>query len=793
MMRVLVVDDNEENIYYLTALLGSYGYKIDAARHGAEALLIAKESQPDIIVSDLLMPVMDGYTLLRHWKNDPKLRSIPFVVYTATYTAPEDEQLALNLGADCFILKPAEPDVFMAQFLEAQKRANSPEKTATPTITVDESIFEQYSQTLIRKLEQKMLQLELSNQALQADIAERMRIEAERDRFFNLSLDLLCIAKFNGTLEQINPAWTQSLGWSHEELKGVCWLEFVHPDQQQQASQVMQQLASGDSLRNFECQFRCKDKSYRWLSWNSYPLVEAEMTFSVVRDITEQKLFHVRIAEQATFLNKATDAILAWNLDHKIIYWNRSATTLYGWEPEEALDKSLQQLFDLTDEAISTFSRSLFATGEWSGELHTVSKLGKPLIVEVRLTLFRDDHGNPKTVLAINTDITEKKLLEAQFLRAQRLESIGTLTGGIAHDLNNILAPIMMSIEILKMSAPSKDYIDTLETLETGAKRGADLIKKLLVFGRGADGQRTLVNLSTLIEDVHQIIHETLPKNIFFELNSENSIWPINGDPTQLQQIFLNLCVNARDAMPDGGTLRISLENIELDTTYAVMNPGITAGNFVKIEISDTGTGIPPEKLERIFEPFFTTKDVGKGTGLGLSTTQALIKSHSGLINVSSKVDIGTTFTVYLPASSEGVVPKEKTSEKRPELPRGNGEWILVVDDEVGVRKIAQLTLEKFGYHVFLATNGAEAVSTYAKNQDKIALVITDMAMPTMDGHSLIAALKAMNPNIPIIGSSGLAKNQIAANSVGPTHQLFLVKPYTAATLLNAIHQLLHE
>jgi signal transduction histidine kinase/CheY-like chemotaxis protein len=394
---------------------------------------------------------------------------------------------------------------------------------------------------------------------------------------------------------------------------------------------------------------------------------------------------------------------------------------------------------------------------------------------------------NPEEGLCFVLDLTERKKLEQQFLRSQRMESIGTLAGGIAHDLNNILSPILMSIDILKLSATDPTAITLLETIGASAKRGADIVRQVLTFARGIDGERVEVQPRYILKELENIIRDTFPKSIRLHFSIPAETWTILGDPTQIHQILLNLSVNARDAMPNGGNLTISVENCVLDQQYAGMNIDARPGRYVLISVTDTGTGIPPAIIDKIFEPFFTTKDLNKGTGLGLSTVMAIVKSHD-----YSEPGKGATFRVYLPAmevSSE----EQKKQTQSVGVPHGNGETILVVDDEAAALSITCKTLETFGYRTFTADNGANAVAAYAEHKNEIALVLTDIMMPVMDGSATIRALKQINPAVKIIACSGLNTNDsiLKASGFGVTH--FLTKPYTAGTLLKTLRTALDE
>lgn len=395
--------------------------------------------------------------------------------------------------------------------------------------------------------------------------------------------------------------------------------------------------------------------------------------------------------------------------------------------------------------------------------------------------------GNPKQFSPSAPTLPKKKQLESQFLRAQRLESIGTLAGGIAHDLNNVLAPILLAVQLLERKLSDESSQRLLETLENNAKRGSDLVRQILSFARGIEANRTIVQVRHLIAEIKQIAKETFPKSIEFKTDIPRDLWTICGNATQLHQVLINLCVNARDAMPEGGTLSILAENILIDKNYARMNFDAQVGPYIVITITDTGTGIAPEILERIFEPFFTTKELGKGTGLGLSTVLGITKSHGGFVKVYSKVGQGTQFKVYLPGIK---IPETQQLQQIQTLPIGKNELILVVDDEAAIREITKESLETYAYKVLTASDGIEAIALYAQHKQDISVVLVDMMMPSMDGPTTIRMLKKMNPQVKIIAVSGLTSNQFTQGA-DPNVKAFLSKPYTAKELLQAVYTIL--
>jgi len=513
------------------------------------------------------------------------------------------------------------------------------------------------------------------------------------------------------------------------------------------------------------------------------PLLERSIRYAIERKRAEQK-----ISEQAALLDVATDAILVRDLDNQILFWNKGAERLYGWKALDAVGKNVLDLLDGEQQAkLKQVQKILLQNGEWQGELHQLTKDDKEVIVESRWTLVRDEEGQPKSILVVNTDITQKKQLEAQFLRAQRMESIGTLASGIAHDLNNVLTPILMTAQLLEAEPQEERYQRLLPVLVANAKRGANLVKQVLSFAKGLEGKFTILQVKHLISEIKQIIKETFPKSLEIRTDIPQSLWTVSGDATQLHQVLMNLCVNARDAMPDGGRLSICAENQFIDRSYAQMHLDAQVGSYIVVTVTDTGMGIPPEILDRIFEPFFTTKELGKGTGLGLSTVMGIIKSHNGFINVSSVIGKGTEFKVYIPAieSTEAEVLEDT------ELPIGHGELVLVVDDEVAIREITKTSLEAYNYKVITACDGIEAIALYAEHRDEISIVLTDMMMPSMDGLTTIRTLRKINPQVKIIAISGLASGDKLAAVIGTGVKTFLSKPFTTQELLKTLDGLL--
>ncbi len=514
---------------------------------------------------------------------------------------------------------------------------------------------------------------------------------------------------------------------------------------------------------------------------------QASLYQQVQVELGERKRAEQKISDQAALLDITTDAILVKDLNDQIVYWNNGAARLYGWSAAEVSGRSVKNLlYRQLPHNITDLKQTVLHKGEWQGELHHCTKDGREIIVESRWTLVRDSSEQANAVLMVNTDITQKKQLEQQFLRAQRLESIGTLAGGIAHDLNNVLSPILMAVPLLERKMSNPQSQQWLDIIDGSARRGASLVKQVLLFARGVEGERSPIEVKHLIWEIKQIAEETFPKSITLSTNLPRDLWLVNSDATQLHQILMNLCLNARDAMPYGGMLKIMAQNVELEEGAAQIHIDAQNGPYVVLAVLDTGIGIPSDVVDRLFDPFFTTKEIGKGTGLGLATVMSIVKSHGGFITVASYVGEGTTFKVYLPAVRDHAIQAVETLE----MPVGAGEWILVADDEAAIRQITKTTLETYGYRVMTACNGIEAIALYAQHKTEIGLAVIDLMMPSLDGANTIRTLRAMNPQVKIVASSGLSSgDQLAAIDVKAQH--FLLKPYTAQELLTTLHQIL--
>jgi PAS domain S-box-containing protein len=637
------------------------------------------------------------------------------------------------------------------------------------------------------------------------DITERKRAEAalraEERRYQTLS-EISPVGIFRtdaqGQTTYVNPRWCQITGLSAADGLGEGWLRTVHPQDREQVTRGWHEAIQDPRSSTADYRFVHPDGTVAWVMGQAVP--EKDHAGRVVgyvgtiTDVTERKRAEEALRLESAALDAAANAIVITDRAGIIQWANPAFTSFTGYAVAEAAGKNPSALIK-SGKHEPAFYKNMWDTilgGQvWRGEIINRRKDGGFYTEEMTITPVRDQRGEITHFVAIKQDVTEKKMLESRLLRSQRLESVGRLASGIAHDLNNILAPMLMSAPVLREAISDPDIRQLVDTIESSAVRGAGVIKQLLTFSRGVEGERVPVQLKSLVMDMLNIIRETFPKNIIAAREAPASPWLVRGDATQLHQILMNLCVNARDAMPGGGKLTLELENIEVNEAVASMNPGASPGRYVALGVTDTGTGISPENLDKIFEPFFTTKEVGQGTGLGLSTVIGIVKSHGGFIQVNSRMGQGTQFKVYLPACE---TPKDGEKKQKPDAsPQGRGELVLLVDDEESIRRVARQTLERHGYRMIEASDGAQGLAQYTQHQSEVRLVITDVVMPFMDGPAFIRALRQLNPQIRIIAMSGHQSKASAGHLPPKLVQGLLAKPFDAAELLQTLKQALRH
>ncbi len=706
----------------------------------------------DLILSDYSLPGFDGLTALSLAR--ARFPETPFLFLSGTI-GEERAVEALKCGATDYVLKdqptrlvPAIRQAF-ALLVEADRR-----RRTEAALRENEERFRQITENVVELI--ALLDLKMA------------RIYA-------------------------NPAYRDLLG-EGAVLPGVDAFGEVHPDDVERARGAFAAAIRTGVPQRCEYRLLLPDGGVREIEAHASVLRDSAArvvhVLLVSRDVTARREDEARLREQASLLDRARDAIIATDLDHRIAYWNASAERLYGWKAGQVYGHRLDTLeLDYDPARFAAARAQLLATGEWRGDFRLRTKAGDTVLVESTWSLVMENDGRPRSILYIDTDVTERKKLETQLLRAQRMESIGTLAGGVAHDLNNVLTPILLAIELLAGKVSDEEDRRLIEKTKASATHGAALVQQLLAFARGGDAKRTRLNLGVALGELGPLIRQSLPASIQFSAPPNGDTWPIHADATQFNQVLINLCINARDAMPQGGRIELVTGNVMVDAALAAANPGTRPGPFVRLSVIDTGTGIPPAIVDKIFDPFFTTKTAGKGTGLGLSMVAGILKSHGGFVQVESEPGRGSCFHLHFPAIPESAPgPSGRTAGALPE--RREGEAILLIDDEPVVRDTLQLLLERAGYRVIPAGDGLTGVKRFDENAGEVALVISDMMLPDIVGTEVVRQVRRREPAVPVIAISGM----MASGDFDELLQLdppveCLAKPLTPANLLAAVRR----
>ncbi|MCK5131188.1 MAG: response regulator [Candidatus Sabulitectum sp.] len=912
-MKVLIAEDTEDSRVMLERVLASGGYEVSSAVNGLEALLLAKKDPPDIIVSDIMMPEMDGFELCRKIKADPALRDIPFVFYTATYTERKDKELAMALGASRFILKPAIPQDILRAIGEVLAEPVTVTSQISPKLPINNHVLNSmYRRSVGRKLDKKIVELEKEREALKKS-EEKFRtiVEAMTDgvsiidenynmKYANSVLieefgtfeGRKCYEYFNGLDESCsfcgkkNSYTGKKVHWEwicakknkiydvisvplrssteivavleirrditdrkqseaklaeqmmHREMLldslphpamligkdrviissnrtameygafpgEICWetfagCEFVSEEEKQHYRE------SGSPLPGTCCFFCQADKcladtgsasnpgiEFGGKIWNMHWVALDEETYlHYAIDVTDERKQQAEHERLISAMEQAAEVVIITDVDGTIQYVNPVFLQATGYTCEEAIGRNPS--FLSSGKQSDAFYREMWETLKsgktWTGRLVNKKKDGMLYTEEASISPVLDTSGDIINFVAVKRDITIEISLQEQSRQMQKMESIGRLAGGVAHDYNNMLGVILGYLEIsMEDMDPSLPLYANLMEIRKAAERSVGVTRQLLAFARKQPFSTEILDLNATLAGMLNMLHRLIGENIEILWKPGDSLWSVKVDPSQTDQIIANLCINARDSISGSGKIVIETRNVTISKTYCSENTWFIPGEFVLLTVSDDGCGISKEIMENIFEPFFTTKEIGNGTGMGLATVYGIIKQNNGFINVYSEPGQGTSFKIYLPRYTGADEEHGKNADSAEAARRGD-ETILVVEDELALLKIIRMMLEGMGYTVLTASTPDEALHIVKDFSSRIDLLITDVVLPEMDGKALTDKLLVTSPGLKCLFMSGYTSGVIAHRGLLDEGVHFIQKPFALADLTAMVRKVL--
>ncbi len=821
-LHILVVEDSPTQAELLRQLLEEHGYAATVAPNGENALAIVDQSDVDLVLSDITMPGISGYELCRGIKAKRKQRDIP-VILLSSLVDPMDIVHGLEAGADNYVTKPYEPEHLVARVrhvLETRDLRRGTTSRLGVSVTFLGATFnitserEQILDLLISTFEdavqqnRQLRQREEELEAARAELAsyagtleERLRsvVRSVPDVLFSVSADAR-------TLFYISPASTVIFGWAPAELTADAglWDRAIHPDDLPAVDASRRSAREGGAHQSIECRFWRRDGEMRWIQTTYVPVTDAEghvvRLDGTARDVTDRKRSEEALRLHEALLRQIVDAnpslifVKDWEGRYTLI--NKAFADIVGTTRERLAGKTDAEFGRDQAQVEQTLrhDRDVMTTGQSgsvpeepitdaaTGQVRWFQVMKVPLVLPGM-------GGGPQHVLGVASEITERKRLEEQVRLAQKMEAVGTLAGGVAHDFNNLLGAIKSTVELILLDLePSGSLRDELQHVDQIVDRAAQLTRQLLAFGRKQVLEPRSVDLNALVEDTTRMLRRLIGEDIELVVRPTTDPTTVQADPGQIEQVLMNLCVNARDAMPEGGELAILTERVLIDDEFCRTHPWARVGDYVRLTVSDVGAGMDAATLARIFEPFFTTKELGRGTGLGLAVVYGIVKQHGGLIHVYSEVGRGTAFRIYLPFHT--AEPEALAAAGAAELVGGTETILLAEDDDV-LRATATRLLERLGYHVIAVANGREAIEVLTHRGDVVHLAILDVVMPGAGGIAVLEHVHALHPKVRYLFTTGYSPG---TSHMAPLQHLparVLPKPYGFHALAQAVRRAL--
>jgi PAS domain S-box-containing protein len=748
---ILNVDDDPVARAVVSVLLRQTGFEVEEASWDEETSRLAAR-EPDLVLLDVNLGAgMDGLEVCRRLKADPVTATTPVMLISAISVRTEDRVRALEEGADGYLTKPIDPADLVAH-LKALLRLRG----AAEARQVSESRF----RAIIEK-----------------------------------SFDAVVLLAADGTLLYASPSQYRVLGYAPEEWVGRNTFDLVHPDDRAEVVRLFAALLAtpGGSDGTVHRALH-KDGSWRWVETRGTNLLEDPAVRAVVvnyRDITQQRLAQEAVARQAHLLSNVRDSVIVTDLDGVVTFWNEGATRLFGWTAEEMLGRPLtDRVPEAARPRMAEKTQAIAAGEEFVGEWEDYRRDGSRVWIDARVSRITGPSGEPAGILGLAHDITERRRLEEQLRQSQKMEAIGQLAGGVAHDFNNLMTVITGYSDLLLSDPRVYDHVrEQVLQIQQAGQRAASLTRQLLAFGRKQVLAPALLDLNKVVSEMGKLLHRTIGEDIELVLHPQPGLALIHADQGQIEQVILNLAVNARDAMPRGGRLVVQTGNVDLDEVYARRCPEVTAGSYALLELRDNGYGMTADVKAHIFEPFFTTKGVGKGTGLGLAVVHGVVSQSGGHIEVDSEPGRGTSFKIYLPRAQPTSHPT--TSAAQVKVSPGGHETVLLVEDAQAVREVNSRILVQRGYVVLEACDGQEALRVAGQHRGPIHLLLTDVVMPAMGGRQLVEQLSALHPEMKVLYVSGYPDDAVLRHGVREGEVNFLQKPFSPLVLAQKVRDVL--
>lgn len=857
MIKLLIVDDSQPDLYMLETLLKGYGYDLATASNGVEALEKARLNPPALVISDILMPEMDGFTLCKLWKQDAILNRIPFVFYTATYTDSRDEEFALSLGAEKFIVKPADPKEFTDIIRDVILQYKQGKLVSSVRIAkAEKDLNRMYSEALVRKLEDKMGQLEAANQLLKEEVAKRIRTEKEIHLLYEMTKAIVTSKDFHSALEVVLKEVCSAIGWNIGEawlpspdgtaleysyarycslndlnrfeslstklsfkkgigLPGRVWstgqIEWITDvTRESQAPFIRNDIArecgiktaigipiiAGDDclavLVFFSTMIKQRDERLTELVSS----VASQLSLVIKQKKAEEEIRrrNIELALLTQVIEQTVESVIITDTEGVIVYVNPTFERITGYSRSDVIGKMPNII--KSGEHDDSFFQDMWATIKagkiWRGQIINKRKDGTRYIDESTIIPVRDERGKIVNFAGIQYDATHDLQLEEQYRQVQKMEAIGQLTTGIAHDFNNIMTAVNGYSQLLQMRFPQEDPRQQfLSNIIYSGEKATNLIQQLLAFSRRQIIEPTVLNINYIVDNMSKMLKHLIGEHVQLKTILSPDLWNIKFDPTQIEQIIVNLAVNARDAMPDGGKLTIETSNVVLDDNFVSTHLETSPGDFIMLAVYDTGQGMNKNVASHIFEPFFTTKGIGRGTGLGLSTVYGIVKQNSGSIWVYSEEGYGTKFKIYLPRTIEHLeeIPEAAVAKESP----GGDETILVAEDDEKVRELLSQILTANGYKILIAKDGEEAIQVSNRHFGEIHLLLTDVIMPVMTGKILSEQITKTRPGIKVLFMSGYTADMIGLQMIRAADLPLIQKPFNTGELLRKVREVLDK